>query len=100
MKASMNSFNLGGKDEDQRRIGTLELGDTVNVKQLTHRWSDPPPAKPGDPHIANGSAKIDAPSGTLFCMLFLGRHPKDRPFTAREIEERLNKLGWFRRENG
>jgi hypothetical protein len=97
MKEDMGSFHVGGKSDEQRSRVNLDAGDIVSVKQVTHRWSGPPPEAPGGPHIEKASARIDARGGMQFCMLFLGRHPADKPFTLTEIEERLNKLGWFRK---
>lgn len=98
MQNIMNSINIGGMPDEKRRLSDLEPGDTVSVRQLTHRWGEPDPLEPGKPHIANASAKIVARNGTHFSVVFLGRHPKDKPFSAEDVERRLNELGWYRRE--
>ena len=100
MKSTEGSIHISGKPDEQRRLDILETGETVSLKQITHRWKEPAPEDPKAPHIANGSAKLSAPKGEFFCAVFLGRHPADEPITLEEIEKRLNKLGWFRRDNG
>lgn len=100
MKNSMGSINIGNKPEDRRSLGFLELGDTVSIKKLTHRWSEPKPSDPKAPWIENGSAQVEAGKGELFCLVSLGSFRAGSPLTEEEIEKRMNNLGWFRRDNG
>lgn len=100
MKESMGSFNIGHLREADRSLGLIQPGDTVSVKELTHVWNEPKPETEGAPHIREGSAELEAGPGLRFCMLFLGNDRKGKPLTKEDIEKRLNKLGWFRRDNG
>lgn len=99
MNQLMRSINIGRTPEEKRTTAQIALGDTVAVKKLVHRWSDPPSEEPGKPRIDSASANIEAERGKHMTFVFLGNHPKDQPLAEREIEERLNKLGWFRKES-
>lgn len=98
MKTSMRSLNIGKTPEEKRSLSQIELGDTVAVKKMLHRWSDEKEAEEGKPHIAKASAVIEAPKGKHLSFVFLGRHPENKPLTEKEIEACMNSLGWFRKE--
>lgn len=99
MNQLMRSHNIGRKPEADRKTSQIELGDTVAVRKLVHRWSDLSEPVEGKPHIAKASATIDASKGQLLSFVFLGRHPEGKVLTEEEIEARMNKLGWFRKES-
>jgi hypothetical protein len=99
MNLMMRSLNIGKTPEAKRRLSEIELGDTVAVKKLVHRWVDTSVPEEGKPHIAKGSANIEASKGQLFSFIFIGRHLEGEPLTESEIEARMNTLGWFRKDS-
>lgn len=100
MRISMGSFHLGKKKEEERHFSFMELGDTVSIKELTHVWNEPKPKDPSAPYIAEGSCGLEAGPEKRFCMLYLGYETAGKPLTQEQLEKRMNKLGWFRRDNG
>lgn len=99
MKRDKGSIHIGGKGEDQRPFSEVEKGETLTVRRLVHHWKNPEKGVPGEPHIDRLREELEAPSGYRFCVLFLGCHSVNKPFSEDEIEKRLNSLGWYRREH-
>lgn len=97
MNKLMGSRTISQVSEDERKSYVVEYGDIITIEKFTHVWGEA--GKPeGAPHIEKGSTPLKAGKGRVYNCIFLGQSKVEAPLSDEEIEKRLNKLGWYRRE--